>query len=111
MVCQHNTHLLHTHVTLLQCVINTQHTNTHRYLIIYVSEGCRPQNRLYYLDLATVPKHEASGALDFTSFDFLKGRGVCWAVFVFVLSQSLWGCASGCPWLLAAEAASMLFHS
>lgn len=44
-----------------------------RYLIIYVTEGCRPQNRLYYLDLDLVPKHPDTNTLDFSTFDFLKG--------------------------------------
>lgn len=44
-----------------------------RYLVIYVTEGCRPQNRLYYLDLQQVPKDTQSGALDFSQFDFFKG--------------------------------------
>lgn len=48
-------------------------TDDGRYLIIYVSEGCRPQNRLYYLDLQQVPTDTQSGALDFSKFDFFKG--------------------------------------
>lgn len=43
-----------------------------RYLVVYVSEGCQPQNRLYYLDLDLVPRAE-SGALDFSKSDFFKG--------------------------------------
>jgi hypothetical protein len=45
-----------------------------RYLTIYVTEGCRPQNRLYYLDLDVVPKHPDTNTLDFSTFDFLKGQ-------------------------------------
>jgi prolyl oligopeptidase len=59
------------------------HTHTHqraplhaRYMIMYVSEGCRPQNQLYYLDLQEIPRGD-TGALDFSSFDALKGG---WAV-------------------------------
>jgi hypothetical protein len=52
-----------------------------RYLVVYVSEGCRPQNRLYYLDLDLVPKHSDAGTLDFSSFDFFKG-GCCGCIWV-----------------------------
>jgi len=38
-----------------------------------VTEGCRPQNRLYYLDLQLIPKHPDTDTLDFSSFDFDKG--------------------------------------
>lgn len=47
-----------------------------RYLVIYVTEGCRPQNRLYYLDLQQVPRDTQSGALDFSKYDFFKGAWV-----------------------------------
>jgi hypothetical protein len=40
--------------------------------MVYVSEGCQPQNRLYYLDLSLVPA-AVGGALDFSKFDFFKG--------------------------------------
>lgn len=53
------------------CVLH--HVYACRYLVVYVSEGCRPQNRLYYLDLDLVPKHPDAGTLDFSSFDFFKG--------------------------------------
>eukprot|EP00882_Tetradesmus_deserticola_P019405 GHRQ01020886.1.p1 GENE.GHRQ01020886.1~~GHRQ01020886.1.p1 ORF type:complete len:455 (+),score=131.29 GHRQ01020886.1:102-1466(+) len=48
-------------------------TDDGRYLLVYASEGCQPQNRLFYLDLQQVPKAVGSGALDFSSFDFFKG--------------------------------------
>jgi hypothetical protein len=44
-----------------------------RYVLVYASEGCQPQNRLFYLDLTQVPAR-ADGALDFSSFDFFKGE-------------------------------------
>jgi len=43
--------------------------------MVYVSEGCQPQNRLYYLDLGLVPT-AADGALDFSKFDFFKGEAL-----------------------------------
>eukprot|EP00879_Flechtneria_rotunda_P018448 GHRR01019352.1.p1 GENE.GHRR01019352.1~~GHRR01019352.1.p1 ORF type:complete len:520 (+),score=168.42 GHRR01019352.1:95-1654(+) len=48
-------------------------TDDGRYLIVYVSEGCQPQNRLFYLDLHKVAKSPVSNALDFSSFDFFNG--------------------------------------
>lgn len=47
-------------------------TDDGRYMLVAPSEGCQPQNRLFYLDLQLVPKR-ADGALDFSSFDFFKG--------------------------------------
>eukprot|EP00891_Asterochloris_glomerata_P009877 jgi/Astpho2/9877/fgenesh1_pm.00152_%23_2_t len=42
-----------------------------RYMMISVSEGTQPFNRLWYVDLSQLPK--ASGALDLAAFDFHKG--------------------------------------
>jgi hypothetical protein len=39
-----------------------------------VREGCLPTNRLFYVDLAAVPKDAATGGLDFSKFDFEKGE-------------------------------------
>eukprot|EP00878_Enallax_costatus_P029867 GHUV01032432.1.p1 GENE.GHUV01032432.1~~GHUV01032432.1.p1 ORF type:complete len:735 (+),score=227.44 GHUV01032432.1:207-2411(+) len=50
-------------------------TDDGQYLLISVSEGCQPQNRLYYLDLNRVPKAQDTQALDFSKFDFEKGQG------------------------------------
>lgn len=41
---------------------------------MYVSEGCQPQNRLYYLDLSNIPRADDTGALDFSSVDFNNGE-------------------------------------
>ncbi|KAF8058088.1 Prep [Scenedesmus sp. PABB004] len=48
-------------------------TDDGRYVLVYTSEGCAPQNRLYVLDLASVPRRADDGALDFSSFDRFKG--------------------------------------
>jgi hypothetical protein len=53
---------------------NRYSCNGRRYLLVYASEGCQPQNRLFYLDLTQIPKADSSGALDFSSFDFVKGE-------------------------------------
>ncbi|GBF88266.1 prolyl endopeptidase [Raphidocelis subcapitata] len=42
-------------------------------LLLYVSEGCQPKNRLFYLNLSKVPKDKATGALDFSGFDLFSG--------------------------------------
>eukprot|EP00887_Chlorella_sp_A99_P006225 scaffold3.g6225.t1 len=39
-----------------------------RYLIISVSEGCKPANKLWYVDLEQIPRDDG-GALDFSAFD------------------------------------------
>jgi hypothetical protein len=59
---------------LLRAAAATAACDGRRYLLVYASEGCQPQNRLFYLDLQQIPKAEASGALDFSSFDFVKGE-------------------------------------
>jgi prolyl oligopeptidase len=45
-----------------------------RHLIMYVSEGCAPKNRLFHLDLSAVPRAGPNGALDFARFDFFTGK-------------------------------------
>jgi hypothetical protein len=65
--------------------------NGRRYLLVYASEGCQPQNRLFYLDLQQIPKAEGSDALDFSSFDFFKGEA--WSTAVFFLQD-----LSRCGW-------------
>ncbi|KAI8465889.1 MAG: prolyl oligopeptidase [Monoraphidium minutum] len=42
------------------------------HLLLYVSEGCQPKNRLFHLDLSAIPR-SAAGALNFSRFDFFKG--------------------------------------
>lgn len=44
-----------------------------RHLLLYVSEGCQPKNRLFYLDLSKIPRKQDNGALDFSRFDYCKG--------------------------------------
>lgn len=44
-----------------------------RYLILTVSAGCEPVNRLWAVDLAAVPAAPATGALDFSGVDFHRG--------------------------------------
>ncbi|KIZ07661.1 prolyl endopeptidase [Monoraphidium neglectum] len=41
-----------------------------KHLLLYVSEGCQPKNRLFHLDLSVIPKDATTGALDFSRFDF-----------------------------------------
>lgn len=43
-----------------------------RYLILTISSGCEPTNRLWAVDLEEVPR-DSSGALDFSSVDFYNG--------------------------------------
>lgn len=42
--------------------------------MLYISEGCQPSNRLYLVDLATLPKH-AAGHIDFAQFN-MKGSEI-----------------------------------
>lgn len=58
----------HTHQRAHQCTCAAR-----RFLLVYVSEGCQPQNRLYYVDLAALPQRPGGGP-DFSSFDFFKGE-------------------------------------
>lgn len=44
-----------------------------RYLILTISSGCEPTNRLWALDLAVVPRDSRTGALDFSELDFQTG--------------------------------------
>ena len=44
-----------------------------RYLIIDVTSGCEPANRVWFVDLAAIPANPATGALDFGAYDFHKG--------------------------------------
>jgi hypothetical protein len=40
-------------------------------LLISLSEGCEPTNRIFYVDLEALPKKE-DGSIDFSSFDWQK---------------------------------------
>lgn len=44
-----------------------------KHLMLYVSEGCQPKNRLFHLDLSAIPRSPDTGALDFSRFDFFAG--------------------------------------
>lgn len=44
-----------------------------RYLLISVTSGCEPANRVWYVDLAAIPTTPHTGALDFGACDFHKG--------------------------------------
>ncbi len=48
-------------------------TDDGEYLLLYLSEGCQPANRVYYVRLDAVPRSEG-GALDFKDLDFHKGE-------------------------------------
>ncbi len=40
-----------------------------RYLLLSLSEGCEPTNRLYYVDMSQLSRINKTGALDFTLYD------------------------------------------
>ena len=42
---------------------------TYRYLLLSLSDGCEPANRLYYVDMSQLPRSSKSDALDFTLYD------------------------------------------
>lgn len=67
-----HTHSLNAHTP------NHPTTPPNRYVLLYVSEGCLPANRLFYLDLAKVPPHPETGALDFSSADLTSGECRFW---------------------------------
>lgn len=49
-----------------------QVTDDGRYAILYVSEGCLPANRLFYVDLSALNKRD-DGTIDFNAYDFFQG--------------------------------------
>lgn len=53
-------------------MIGAQVTHDGRFLILSISSGCEPVNKLWAVDLETVPR-DAAGALDFSRLDFHKG--------------------------------------
>ncbi|GFR49589.1 hypothetical protein Agub_g11655, partial [Astrephomene gubernaculifera] len=47
-------------------------TEDGRYLLLYVTEGCQPANRLYVADMAALGRRE-DGGVDWGTYDFFKG--------------------------------------
>lgn len=47
-------------------------TDDGRYLLLYVTEGCQPANRIFYVDLHLLER-TPQGSLDFPAYDFNKG--------------------------------------
>ena len=43
-----------------------------RFLLVSVTFGCEPTNQLWFCDLHALPKNEATGAIDFSSYDRSK---------------------------------------
>jgi hypothetical protein len=41
---------------------------------MYVSEGCQPANRVYYVDLAALSERKPDGSVDWTAYDFKTGQ-------------------------------------
>lgn len=48
-------------------------TDDGRYVLLYLSKGCLPSNKVYLLDLSAVPSDPATGAKDFRPNDFFTG--------------------------------------
>ncbi|MEW5297596.1 MAG: hypothetical protein WDW36_000797 [Sanguina aurantia] len=48
-------------------------TEDGRYLTIYISDGCSPVNRLYYVDMDLLKK-TAAGTVDFEAYKFASGK-------------------------------------
>ena len=44
-----------------------------RYLLLYISEGCQPANRIFYVNLVPLQRSAATGAIDFPAYDFFMG--------------------------------------
>ena len=55
--------------------IGAEVTDDGRYLLLSLSAGCEPANRLYYLELAQLPTDQ-TGTLDFTLYDRSAPGGV-----------------------------------
>jgi len=54
-------------------MIGAQTTDDGSYLLLSVSSGCLPTNKLYYVDLRQLKKQEG-GVIDFAAYDFFKGE-------------------------------------
>lgn len=55
-------------------MFGTECTHDGRYLLISVSNGCEPVNKLWYVDLEALPRDASSAALQLSSFDFHTGK-------------------------------------
>lgn len=53
-------------------MMGTEISHDGKYLIITVSSGCEPANRVWIVDLDTIPKDKTSGCFDFREFDIGK---------------------------------------
>mmetsp|Transcript_25826 Transcript_25826/g.72321 ORF Transcript_25826/g.72321 Transcript_25826/m.72321 type:complete len:814 (-) Transcript_25826:260-2701(-) len=53
-------------------MIGAEVTDDGRYLLMSVTSGCLPTNKLYYVDLGAL-KTRPDGTVDFPAYDFLKG--------------------------------------
>lgn len=42
-------------------------------MLLYVSEGCRPANRLYIVDTTALTEKTADGAIDWKAYDVNTG--------------------------------------
>jgi prolyl oligopeptidase len=42
--------------------------------MLYISEGCQPANRVFYVDLSALSR-TPSGSIDFLAYDFFKKGG------------------------------------
>ncbi|CAK0748120.1 hypothetical protein CVIRNUC_001815 [Coccomyxa viridis] len=56
--------------------IGAEVTDDGRYLLLSLSDGCEPANRLYYVDMAQLPRSSKLEALDFTLYDRSAKVGV-----------------------------------
>ncbi|KAL6754676.1 prolyl oligopeptidase [Haematococcus lacustris] len=54
-------------------MIGASITDDGQYLLLYVSEGCQPSNRVYYVDMKLLTERTGDGAVDWTKYDFKKG--------------------------------------
>lgn len=54
-------------------MIGAQTTDDGSYLLMTISSGCLPTNKLYYVDLRKLKRQEGTGVIDFAAYDFYKG--------------------------------------
>ena len=52
-------------------ILNPRHP--HRYMMLYVSEGCRPANRLYIVDTQALTERTSDGLIDWRAYDVNTG--------------------------------------
>lgn len=55
---------------------------------MYVSEGCQPTNRLFYVDLTKLDR-TPQGTINFAAYDFFKGEPIMTHILTAVL-VALW---------------------